>query len=412
MDGQNSMHWPGFNGVRTVERLGLVSLDHDDTYVLAMVSGLGEPHSPHAKAAAMRGDAELRETLVWRMFEVEGGGQVSLANIDKFSHPDAGWGATFRELVADGTLPRERVLTSCLRALGRDFSAYRAAWFAQTYTSLQPTPDEIAAAQGLMLGLLRSPVSATVSFAMRYLVIVDKAGSLDEEEYVARCVPVMDVAVKTAPTTAVELAARVARRRPDLAGAVVEAVAHGLEHPHRDVQTRALAVLRALDARAAVASRLDLLEPSVHRVAADWLGEPPAPPEPATQSSAVGRPAASGPAASDRTTAERAAALLAGNTDPGEIEALLASLASVAEPTDLEGVRKQARQVLANPRYASSLRGSIAGLVLAATGDPGTEFDTGGHLLGARLAEVKEIRAGKRPARPSAGHADRSRRLA
>jgi hypothetical protein len=392
------MQWNAFAGVRTVERLGLVSLDHDDTYVLAMVSGLGDRRDRQVRIAALRGDAELRETLLWRVFEVEGGGEVSLANVDKFSHPDAGWGETFRVLVADGTLPRDRVLTSCLRALGRDFSAYRVAWFARTYTSLQPTADELAAAQGLIRGLLRASIPATVSFAMRYLTIVDKAGSLEDEEYVAQCASAMAVPAKTASIGAIDLAAKVAGRRPDLAQVVAEAVAHGLEHPHRDVQSRALAVLRRLDARAATASRVDLLEPSVRRVAAEWLGRAPTIQAATRQAS----PAASSPplvsqTAVDRTTAERAAALLAGGTDPWEIELLLASLATVASPADeLGALRKQARKVFMNPRHAWALRRSVAAVVLAVVGDEDAELDVSGHLLAGRLAEVMGILAGRR----------------
>ncbi|GAA1798455.1 DUF6493 family protein [Planosporangium flavigriseum] len=117
-----------FAGIRTVERLGLISLDHDDAYVLAMVSGLGDRWDGQARIAALHNDPELRETVLWRVFEIEGGGEVSIANVDKYSRLEAGWAETFRALVSDGALPRDRVLTSCLRALGRDFSAYRVAW--------------------------------------------------------------------------------------------------------------------------------------------------------------------------------------------------------------------------------------------------------------------------------------------
>jgi hypothetical protein len=327
-----AQHWPQVNdfvGVRAMERLGLVSLEHNDTYVLAMVSGLGDRTDEQARITALREDAELRETLLWRVFEVEGGGEVSLANVDKISHPNAGWGETFRVLVADGPLPRDRVLTSCLQALGRDFSAYRAAWFAQTYTSLLPTPHEAAAAQKLIRELLRASAPATVSFAMRYLTIVDKAGLLDDEAYVRHCAAAMAVPTKTAPIAAIALTAKAAGRHPDLAQEVAEAVTYGLEHPHRDVQSRALAVLRSLDARAAVAPRVDLLEPSVRRVATDWLGHTPTPqagrPSPSLQP--MTDPTVREPTRADRTTIERAAVLLAGSTDPWEIEQLLAALA-------------------------------------------------------------------------------------
>jgi hypothetical protein len=384
-----AQHWPqhsAFTGVRTVERLGLVMLDHDDDYVLAMVCALGARHDGEVRISALRSDPELRETL-WRVFEVEGGGEVSLTNVDKYSGPGAGWDETFRVLVADGTLPRDRVLAECLRALGRDFSAYRVAWFARLYASLAPTTDEIAGAQRALRGLLRSPIPATVAFAMRYLTTVDKAGRLDDEEFLAHCPPALAIPAKTTPIAAVDLAARVAARRPDLAPAAAEAVGHGLEHPHRDVQSRALAVLRRLDAPSIVLPRLDLLEPSVRRDAAEWVGAPP--PEAFTPS--IVEPTVS---TVERSVAERAAALVAGDTDPWQLELLLAELA--AGPVDLATLRKPAKKVVANPRHWQALQRNVAVLVLAAAGDRGGELDVLGHLLAARLAEVLDILTGKR----------------
>lgn len=108
-----------FLRVRLLERLGVVELDADDIYVLAMVSALG----PN-KADKLRADPDLIEHALWRVFEVEGGGEVSLANVDRFGGDE--WRKTFLDLTSDGTLDRTRVLNACLNALGRDFAAYRA----------------------------------------------------------------------------------------------------------------------------------------------------------------------------------------------------------------------------------------------------------------------------------------------
>ena len=394
-----------FAGVRAAERLGWVSLEHDDTYVLAMVSGLGDRWHPHARPDAVRADAELRESLLWRVFEVEGGGEVSLANVDKYSSAECGWADTFRVLLADRTLPRDRVLDECLRALGRDFSAYRAGWFAQMYRSLEPTPDELVAAQPALRGLMRSSVPATVSFAVAYLKILDKASALIDDEYVAHCAAALGVSTKATPITAIDLAGRVAARRPDLAAAVEAAVAHGLEHPHRDVQTRALTLLRTLDARDAVAARMDLLEPSIQRVAADWLGRPARPalvPPPPQRSAPIQQSTV------DSTIAERGAALLAGETDPWEIEQLLASLVAAVDPADeVAPLRSQARKVVANANTTGSLRRRLARVVLAAAGEaepaPAVRYGVAalhGDLLAGRLAEVIEIVSGRRPPQP------------
>lgn len=84
-----------FVRIRLLERLGLVALEPDDTYVLAMISAIG----PN-KADTLRADPELVEKALWRVFEVEGGGEVSLTNVDLFGGED--WRNTFLELTADG----------------------------------------------------------------------------------------------------------------------------------------------------------------------------------------------------------------------------------------------------------------------------------------------------------------------
>src|SRR6185369_6898866 len=85
----------------------------------------------------------------------------------------------FRTMAADGTIERARVLASTLDALGRDFAPFRAGWYSRLHESLKPTQSERVANRERYLDLLSSRVPATVAFAMRALVDVDKAGALD-----------------------------------------------------------------------------------------------------------------------------------------------------------------------------------------------------------------------------------------
>ena len=162
----------GFHRIRLVERLGLIAPEHDDTYVLAFVSGYGEPDATEY-ADRLREDRDLLDDLFWRCFEVEGGGEVSLANVDRWRGDQ--WRRTVLELVATEDLQRERVLTACLAALTRDFAAYRVAWFLGTYLALEPTDEEKAAHQQQLRTMLRSAVPATVTAAVRLLAdVVDR----------------------------------------------------------------------------------------------------------------------------------------------------------------------------------------------------------------------------------------------
>ncbi|WP_433043930.1 DUF6493 family protein [Dactylosporangium sp. CS-033363] len=306
-------HWPQraeFAGIRTLERLGEVKLDHDETYVLAMISALGDRWDADARPAAIRTDDELRETLLWRAFEIEGGGEISLTNVDKYSHDGAGWADTLRTLAADGTLPRARLLHECLRALGRDFSAYRAGFFSQLYTSLTPAKEELD--QPRLIRLLGAPIPATVTFAVRHLTAVDKAGGLDDAAFVDGAGPALTVPAKGTPLAVLTLLTRVRTRNPALTPGVAELYALGLEHQHRDVQHRALTLLRALDARDPVAERLDLLEPTVAREATTWLQATPTPAA-ASPSPAAASPS---PAAASPSPAAASPSPVAANPSP------------------------------------------------------------------------------------------------
>ncbi|MEU4244823.1 DUF6493 family protein [Actinoplanes sp. NPDC026619] len=360
---------PLFRPIRALDRARIVPLPHDDAYILAMVSALGDRGDAAYRLDAIRADDELRADLLWRVFEVEGGGEVSLTNVDKFSMPGCGWADAFRTLVADGTLPRDRVLSACLAALGRDFSTYRAGFFARLFDSLTPATGELLAAQTRLLRLLSSTVPATVSFAVRHLATIDR----DDDAFLDACPPALVVPAKNTPLIVLRLVEAAAKHHPERAA---EVAATALEHRHRDVQKAALSLLHNLNAGDLVAARLDLLEPSVARQATAWFGftrddENPAP-------AAIPETRTSG-----RTAGERAAALLAGDTDPWEIEQFLAEVAAGRAAVEL---RKPARRAL---QYRGELRHVVAALLLGE--QP--------HIYGARFlaARIGEIQARSGP---------------
>jgi hypothetical protein len=349
----------GMQVVRLLERTGLVSLTVDDDYVLAVVGSLGLQY-PGGRLAALRDDAELRDRVVWRMFEVEGGGQVSLTNVDKFTGGETSWGETFQALVADGTLPRDRVRRACLTALGRDFSAYRASWYSTLYTALVPTPAEVAADQPLVRDLLRSDVAATVSFAVRLLRSLANPGLLEASETVDALRPAVLCRVKGTAVDAVRLLDALSEDAE-----VVGVATTALEHPHADVQSAAASLLERLGAGDRVAAAEPTLQPSVRRSptvrerAADDLEAVP----PEQPMAAVARP---------DDVVDRLAALLEDASSAVEVELVLAGLAVLDDRDRLRPLAKRAAEVLARgPRERVTpgwLRGQLARVVLTCTG--------------------------------------------
>ncbi|GAA2483672.1 DUF6493 family protein [Winogradskya humida] len=350
-----------FTEIRTLERLGLVTLEPDDDYVLAMVSGLGDRWGDQSRRGLLRDDPELVERALWRVFEVEGGGEVSLAALDKYVAVGAGWRRAFADLIEDGVLDRARVLRSCLLALGRGFTAFRAGWFSATYETLSPTVDELAADQALLLDLLRSQVTATVGMAVRCLATLDKAGRIDDAEFVVACVPALGVPVKKTALGVLKLLAAVAKRHPD---GVAEAAGWGLEHAHGDVQVKALELLRSLDAGDVVAGRLETLEPSVQRVAVEWLGA--AIPAVGEEAAAYQEPARELMPMTADDFVERTAALLENARDPLEVELFLSGIYEMSDK--LSPIVKRAATVARGDRSSWELRGHLASLVLTAGG--------------------------------------------
>lgn len=348
----------GFDQVRLLERLGLVAPPHDDVYVLAAVSGVKEPREQLAK------DPALRAAIIWRLFEVEGGGQVSLANVDKYGRQR--WRSALLALVAEGTLPRERVRVACLDALRRDFNHYRAAWFSATYLAFEPTREELAADQERLRGLLRSDVPATVSFALRQLQVIHKAGRLEPAPTIRALSPVVLARAKGTALAGLRLTESLAGQSEQLRSMAIEVARLGLQHEGSDVQAASARLLTKYGAdlgdgvnlAPSVQSELGVSGTTngfdVEQVPTQALRPPP---DPATGADLV----------------ERLAALLEDASDAGELEAVLAGLAVLDEPEVLAPLRKRARAVhRRGPDFP--LRAAMAALVLATEGAPFEEL--------------------------------------
>ncbi|WP_405061205.1 DUF6493 family protein [Kribbella sp. NBC_01505] len=348
-----------FLRVRLLERLGLVQPDVDETYVLAMVSGLGSD-----KPDKLRADPDLVERALWRVFEVEGGGEVSLTNVDRFGRDD--WRKTFLELTSDRTLDRAQVIAACLHALGRDFAIYRASWYSATYLALEPTAEETAGSQTDLRRLLSSAAPSTVAFALKQLARVQKAGLLDIEATLEALPPVTLVKAKGTAVAALALA-RVGRA--EFSGSVGVVARAALGHPHSDVQRAAAKLLADLGEADGVLAAVEDLTPSVRHE----LGLQAE----AGQENEVPHAQSLAPVPAPVSTtdlAERAAALLEDASDAGELEAVLACLATGGAEDVLEPLRKRAKAVVARgPRTDlgdSWLPGQVARLVLDVLGDP------------------------------------------
>src|SRR5712691_3825562 len=175
---QTSNRWSSrFALMRSVVRTCNLAPPGNAGYILAMINGLEQGQT--TIYAALMADPDLLEHEVWRLFEIEGGGETSLAAHDKYTPEEKSWSWALTKLSAEGHVPRARLLDDSLAALRRDFAAFRAGWFSRFHDALLPTPDERRERTRDYLALVASPISATVSFAVRALVL---GGGISEEE--------------------------------------------------------------------------------------------------------------------------------------------------------------------------------------------------------------------------------------
>lgn len=332
---------PSFLPIRLGELFGGLTVEHTDDYVLALVSGLGARAAPGLRAFLLRTDRDLREEVFWQVFEIEGGGEVSLTNVDRFTSQGDSWQKTVLTLTADGTLDRARVLRSCLEALNRDFSSFRAGWFSRLYAALAPTPAEAAVDQDLLLLTLASSITASASLAVKMLAALHTAGLLDADAFVASCGPVVSGA-KGAATAVLRVLSALAADASCDPGALAEAIALAMANAHPDVQRAAVAALARLDREDLVRRERDLLAPAVAAQLSPGL---------TSTASCVGgagavalAPAVPGltwreaeptRAWTDADALERYAFLLEDPSDAVELELALAWLATARSPGDV-----------------------------------------------------------------------------
>ena len=246
-----------FNDIRLLYEAGLCEKPVGEGYTLGLLEALpgwlvappGLWANDLTLADRIRSTPDIRDVDVWRLFEVEGGGDLSLAAFDKYigGSKIGGWTDALAELAADGTLSRDRLLDASLEALQRDFAQFRAGWFSRFHEHLQPTLDERVQRLDHYLQLLGSSIPPTVSFALKAIALIDKANELPPERLLAHAQPVLQARAKGTVAAGLRLLGKAAQRAPELAGRVACVAAAALIHETADVQKKTLDLIEGLD---------------------------------------------------------------------------------------------------------------------------------------------------------------------
>ena len=270
-------YWQDWRLVRRLVREGLISKPDHPNYILGMISGINQWAGREVSVRErLLEDPALLDEAIWHLFEYEGAGENSLANVDRFG--GKGWSNAIRSFIDEGKLPRGRVLDCCLEALRRDFNHYRAKWFATFYDSLRPTANEQRAHAQTFLVLVSVSAPNIVSWAFKKVQAQQKAGAYVPDALVAGLRPALEVRSAGLVKSALKLLGKTAKSAPETREAAASAAVTALTHEAADVQAAALDVVE-LAPRAHVADLLtgyaELVAPSLRARVEAWIGAAP-----------------------------------------------------------------------------------------------------------------------------------------
>ncbi len=270
-----------FSLARRLVRDGVCRKPTSDAYTLGLLERATFQHGRGLRPLGeqLLDDPGLLEDEVYRLFVVEGSGELSLAAHDKYSGAPQRWDSMLADLAARGHLSRVRLLDLSLEALARDTPQFRAGWFSRFHEMLAPTAHERAQRTERYLQLLASRIPPTVTFAVQALGELVGAGLLEPGALIDHLVPALRSRTRKTAEGALRLLDR-STRDPAHRRAAVLAAAEALAHEATEVQERALRMIEAADLRSddelreTVARHQPAVSATLRPRVAAWFGEP------------------------------------------------------------------------------------------------------------------------------------------
>lgn len=188
----------------------------------------------------------IADGVLYRLFEVEGGQQSSLAAADKYRGEQNQWATVLYNLTCSNELDRPRVLDATLDALARDFAPFRANWFARFHDKLAPTETERQERADRYLRLLGSSVPATVGFAVKAVDQLFKVDAFQPGALLDAIPPALQARQKGTVKRAAKLLQKAVKLAPGSARSATVVAIDALVHPDAEVQGTLLDVVDQL----------------------------------------------------------------------------------------------------------------------------------------------------------------------
>jgi hypothetical protein len=261
---------------KLVER-GLCVEPDTDEYVMHLMGSLRMRSFKEPVVLLLKRDKRFIDHYVWRLFEVEGNGENSLAANDKYSVPNATWQFALIQLSREGLLSRDRLLDASLDALDRGFLQFRSSWYSRFHEALEPTLAERNSRVSAYANLAASSIPTTVSFALNALGTIAKFGALPADLLITSLEPALSAKSKSSVLSVLSLIELAIKGDPDSTLPLCRLAARGFTHESPDVQTRIAKLINkhmscdSVELRSELERYQEYLAPSVRKLLGRWL---------------------------------------------------------------------------------------------------------------------------------------------
>lgn len=277
---EGTYYWGSWRTVREMVKLKLCPKPNNTRYYTGMITGLcgwrwgGQDRK--TALAALRADPSLLKDEVWKLFEYEGDGENTLANIDRWEKTS--WSGALATLSKEGKLSRPKLLAATLGALELGFNHYRAKWFFTFFDLLEPTDRELKKHADTILDLVGSPTPNVATWAFEKATAMYERGLVkDASRLAVAASPLLMAKQKGTVQKTLKFLGQLAENSPESVGEICVLAADAMGHEKVDVQKSAFKLISkhatASDPQVqeAVRKYLPLVAASFRKQLTEWL---------------------------------------------------------------------------------------------------------------------------------------------
>ncbi|MDD3586082.1 MAG: DUF6493 family protein [Thermoguttaceae bacterium] len=188
---------------------------------------------------------ELLQNEFWYFFEMEFPIPFWFTSMDMgaytaYSH----YLNMYLKFVKEGLIDRKRLLQASLGTLKFAYPEHEMRWYVQVHRQLKPNCTELKEHEQRYMELLGDTNACSLALGFDMLMELEKSKQLDDALFLDCVIPLFNERPKARSKTALQLVAKIAKRKPDLRYHSLHVALTGLRHLQVDVQTAAAAVLQ------------------------------------------------------------------------------------------------------------------------------------------------------------------------